>query len=195
VDPLHAAFLVFALVIGALRGYYQWRMRHHRPKRRIASMLDRALIAVAVIAMIPIPLLQIFTPVFVRLDFTLPGLVGWLGVDLLALAALLFWRSHADLGLNWSMGLEVRHGHTLVDRGVYRYIRHPMYAALLVAGLGQFLTLQNWVGGSSIFLAGLVFLVFRVPREERLLLDEFGEAYRTYQARTGRVFPRFSSIF
>ncbi len=42
----------------------------------------------------------------------------------------LFWRSHADLGRNWSQAFELRKGHELITHGVYRVVRHPMYAAI-----------------------------------------------------------------
>jgi protein-S-isoprenylcysteine O-methyltransferase Ste14 len=42
----------------------------------------------------------------------------------MTLAVWLFWRSHADLGRNWSPSLELREGHELVTEGVYRYVRH-----------------------------------------------------------------------
>jgi protein-S-isoprenylcysteine O-methyltransferase Ste14 len=42
----------------------------------------------------------------------------------------LFYRSHADLGTNWSITLEIREQHRLITQGVYRRIRHPMYSAL-----------------------------------------------------------------
>ncbi|NJK48036.1 histidine phosphatase family protein [Candidatus Gracilibacteria bacterium] len=48
-----------------------------------------------------------------------------MGVAIFAIAVWLFWRSHRDLGNNWSPTLEVRKGHTLITQGIYQYIRHP----------------------------------------------------------------------
>ena len=66
-------------------------------------------------------------------DYRLPApylaaTVPWCGAAVMLAALWLFWRSHADLGWHWSATLEVREGHALVDRGVYRRVRHPMYA-------------------------------------------------------------------
>ena len=63
---------------------------------------------------------------------------------MLVAAGWLFWRSHADLGRNWSVHVRVREGHTLVTSGVYSWIRHPMYAALLLAAAGLISVLHNW---------------------------------------------------
>ncbi|MDX2142935.1 MAG: protein-S-isoprenylcysteine O-methyltransferase [Rhodospirillaceae bacterium] len=184
------AFLVFTAVIGGLRGTYHWRARAHRPRKRDTSWSDRALLLCAMAGMMPIPLLEIFTPIFAPFDVAIPSALSWAGVVLLALGALLFWRSHADLGDNWSARLAIQPEHRLVENGVYRRIRHPMYAALLLSGLGQFLVLANWIGGGSLLAVGVLFYAVRIPREERLMLEEFGETYRDYMRRTGRVVPR-----
>jgi len=148
------------------------------------------LLLIAMAAMMPIPLLHIFTPIFAPFNFMLPLAASWLGVAALIASLWLFWRSHADLGANWSPHLAIQQSHTLVERGVYRRIRHPMYASLFVAGIGQLLTLQNWVGGGSILFAAILFYFFRIPQEEQLMQAEFGEAYAVYMQRTGRIFPR-----
>jgi protein-S-isoprenylcysteine O-methyltransferase Ste14 len=109
----------------------------------------------------------------------------------LAAGTWLFWRSHADLGVNWSARLALRDRHDLVTAGVYARVRHPMYAALIISGAGQALVLANLIAGFSLLAAALVFYSIRIPREERMMIDAFGDRYRTYMARTGRVFPRF----
>lgn len=58
------------------------------------------------------------------------------GVVCLAVGLWLFYRSHADLSTNWSVTLELRENHQLITHGVYRSIRHPMYSAFLLYGVG-----------------------------------------------------------
>jgi protein-S-isoprenylcysteine O-methyltransferase Ste14 len=86
--------------------------------------------------------------------------------------------------------LEITTQHALVTEGVYRRIRHPMYASMWLWIVAQALLLQNWIVG----VAGVVGLVplylIRVPREEQMMLDHFGEDYQAYVARTGRIVPR-----
>jgi protein-S-isoprenylcysteine O-methyltransferase Ste14 len=115
---------------------------------------------------------------------------GGLGAALLAAALWLFWRSHRDLGGNWSPSLEIGAQQTLVTQGIYRKIRHPMYASQLVWGAAQALLLQNWAAGWAGLATFLPLYLIRTPREERMMLDHFGDAYREYVARTGRIVPR-----
>jgi protein-S-isoprenylcysteine O-methyltransferase Ste14 len=104
----------------------------------------------------------------------------------------LFWRSHRDFGKNWSPSLEISAQQTLITNGVYRTIRHPMYACGWLLCLAQALLLQHWVAGPAGIVAFLPLYFVRVPREEQMLLDHFGHDYRIYAAQTGRIVPRLS---
>lgn len=77
----------------------------------------------------------------------------------------------------------------LVTRGVYRTIRHPMYASLLLLGWGIYLKDPfSWTGLALVVLASVcLYLTARV--EERENLRRFGEAYRAYMQRTRRFIP------
>ena len=145
-----------------------------------------------------IPALYVLTPWLDKANYRLPtraqGRAGGVGTVILAVAVWLFWRSHTDLGRNWSPSLQLREGHMLVTEGVYRYIRHPMYASMWLWGIAQALLLQNWVAGWASLVLFLPLYVLRVPREERMLLEYFGDAYRTYMNRTARVVPHLRGL-
>ena len=64
--------------------------------------------------------------------------------------------TNADLGTYWSITLEVRESHRLITQGVYRRVRHPMYAALFRYSIGQALVLPNWVEGRRTSVATLL---------------------------------------
>ncbi len=135
----------------------------------------------------------VVTPWLAFADFRLPWWTGMAGVVLFSLALILLWRSHADLGRNWSATLEIRQGHQLVTHGTYRFVRHPMYAAHWLWALAQPLLLWNWIAGFGSLLAFVPLYVLRVGQEEQLMLEEFRDEYRQYMSRTGRVFPRLWS--
>jgi protein-S-isoprenylcysteine O-methyltransferase Ste14 len=122
-------------------------------------------------------------------DYRLPTAARWCGAVVMVFALWLFWRSHADLGRNWSVTLEIRKGHQLVRHGVYRTIRHPMYASIWLWGLAQGLLLPNWLAGwfALVTFAPLYFM--RTPREEQMMTEFFGNEYRDYMRKTGRLIP------
>jgi len=111
--------------------------------------------------------------------------------DALAGSLVVFWRGHADLGLNWSPSLEIRERHELITRGIYSVIRHPMYASLLLWALAQPLLLHNWIAGGLGPIVFPLFYFLRVGPEERMMLDTFGAEYRGYMQRVGGLVPRF----
>jgi protein-S-isoprenylcysteine O-methyltransferase Ste14 len=177
-----------------IRAPREQRRRRTRMAVERVGALERALVGLLFVGMVFVPAVYASTSWLDRADYRLPPeakrSAGGVGAALMTLAVWLFWRSHADLGRNWSPSLQLREGHTLVTEGVYRHVRHPMYASEWLWGIAQALLLHNWVAG----LAGLALFtplyVVRVPREEQMMLDRFGEEYRAYMDRTGRVFPR-----
>lgn len=112
-----------------------------------------------------------------------------LGTVLFAAALWLFHRTHKDLGRNWSVTLEVRDQHKLVTHGVYNRVRHPMYAAFWLWALAQAFLLPNWIAGAAGLVGFGTLFLLRVGREERLMIETFGDDYRKYMERTARIVP------
>jgi protein-S-isoprenylcysteine O-methyltransferase Ste14 len=177
-----------------IRVPHEQRRRQTRMKVESVDWSERPLLGLMFVGMFFIPLVYTFTSQLDGADYRLPReareSAGGVGIIILAMAVWLFWRSHADLGRNWSPSLELREGHELVTEGVYRLVRHPMYASMWLWGVAQALLLQNWIAGWVSLVMFMPLYLLRVPREERMMLDEFGEEYRAYMDRTGRVIPR-----
>ena len=83
------------------------------------------------------------------------------GIFCLAPGLWFLYRSHTDLGTNWSITLEVREKHQLVTQGIYSHVRHPMYLALLLYSSGQALVLPNWVAAPSCLFAFALLVALR----------------------------------
>jgi protein-S-isoprenylcysteine O-methyltransferase Ste14 len=178
----------------AIRSPHERRRRQSRVDVDRADGLEQALVGLLFVGIVLIPALHALTPWLDRANYRLSPRgerrAAGLGTALLALALLLFWRSHADLGRNWSPSLQLREEHELVTRGVYRRVRHPMYASQWLWSAAQALLLRNWIAGPAGAALFLPLYLLRVPREERMMLERFGETYRAYMKRTGRVVPR-----
>ena len=170
------------------------RAPHIRRSRTIPVMKSRKgpleifLLTIAGLAFVLL-LTWMATPVFAFADYPLhpiPLLTGALG---LVLGLWLLYRSHADLATNWSVTLEVREKHQLVTHGVYRWVRHPIYLALLIYSAGQALVLPNWLVGPSGGVAVAFLVAFRMGPEECMMLEEFSKEYEAYMATTKRLIP------
>ncbi|SCM76212.1 Isoprenylcysteine carboxyl methyltransferase [uncultured Pleomorphomonas sp.] len=180
-----AAFLATV----AIRTPYSLRNRHNRIVEASKGPADMLLLAGMFATMMVLPLLQLATGLFDAANYRLPAGAAWIGALLQIPYLWLFWRSHADLGRNWSPGLEVRESHELVTRGIYARIRHPMYAAIWLSALAQPLLVQNWIAGALVIPAFAAMWFIRVPNEEAMMRRTFGAAYDAYCAATGRLFP------
>ena len=77
---------------------------------------------------------------------------------------------------------------TLVTCGVYRYIRHPMYASLLCLAWGIYLKDVSWISTALIVFATL-FLISTARMEEKEDLQFFGSRYHDYMRRTKMFIP------
>ena len=183
-----AVVLLANVALVAIRAPHGQRSRSVPVVSSRKGVMETALLAFA-FATFFIPFVWMLTAWLSFADYPLHPLTFGLGVEFLVVGLWLFWRSHADLGTNWSLTLEVRENHRLVTDGVYRKVRHPMYTSLLVFSIGQALALPNFVAGPAYLVAMVVMIVFRLSTEERLMLDTFGAEYEAYRSRTKRLMP------
>ena len=146
-------WLKSAFILGMV-GQIVIRMPYSRQRRQTQVTTDRVSTQEKVLlgllfGGLVVPLIYIFTDWLAFADYTLPPWTGIPGCALLLLSLWLFWRSHADLGRNWSPSLQIMEKHTLVTKGIYRLIRHPMYASQWVFVIAQILLLPNWLAGPA----------------------------------------------
>lgn len=123
------------------------------------------------------------------LDFPLPDWLRWTGFVIGCLSIGLAIWAELELGRQFSPQLQLRQEHKLITTGPYRYMRHPLYTALYGFGLSLAAVSSNWIF-VGFFILSMFGLVVRVPREEKMLIEQFGEEYRAYMEKTGRYGPR-----
>src|SRR5439155_25971537 len=167
-------FIVYVCV----RGVFKQRTKSNEKAVSRVDALEKALMAIVIPGALLLPVLYLFTPWLAFADYRLPAFAPWCGTVLMVAALWLFWRSHVELGHNWSQTLELRKNHQLIKRGVYRSIRHPMYASIWLWDLAQGLLLQNWLAGWGALVTFVVMYFVRAPREERMMCEFFGQEYR-----------------
>ena len=185
-----AKAVVFAaiVVMMAIRGPYGQRSRSVKVAKSHKTALETGLLVFAWVGFF-VPLVWVASPAFRFAEYPLRAVPLAAGVMCYVIGLWLFYRSHADLGTNWSITLEVREGHRLITEGVYSEVRHAMYSALLFYSLGQALVIPNWLAGLSNLVAFLILFAFRVGPEERMMVQQFGSDYTAYAARTKRLIP------
>lgn len=91
---------------------------------------------------------------------------------------------------NWTEAYEyqIKKDHELITKGIYKYVRHPIYGALLIMPTGALI-----VSGSYTFIVCFIFILFAIKtfakREEKLLTKHFGKKYAEYMKTTKKFIP------
>jgi protein-S-isoprenylcysteine O-methyltransferase Ste14 len=167
----------------------QKRKQEKMSEQHITSQ-EKTLLGLLFTGMFLVPIIYAATNWLDFANYTLPAWAGWLGVLIMAAGIFVFWRAHADLGLNWSPSLEIREKHELITRGIYGVIRHPMYASQWLWVIAQPLLLQNWIAGFLNLLVFIPFYFLRVKAEEQMMLEKFGDQYQDYMQKVGAILPK-----
>lgn len=183
-----AAVIAAAVAMVAIRAPHGNRSRGVPVAMSRKGALERVLLTLAWVSFF-LPFAWCFSSVLAFADVPLHPAAFAAGVAVTALGLWYFHRSHADLGTNWSISLDIREGHTLVTRGVYARLRHPMYLGLLLYSLGQALFLPNLLAGPAYLAVMALITGCRLGPEERMMRDRFGAAWDEYASRTKRLIP------
>jgi protein-S-isoprenylcysteine O-methyltransferase Ste14 len=93
------------------------------------------------------------------------------------------------LGRFFTIDVQVHRGQTVVERGPYRWVRHPAYSGMIITLLGIGLTLGSWASLAVLALVPAAGLVVRIRFEERALLEGLGEPYRRFATSRPHLFP------
>eukprot|EP00755_Sulcionema_specki_P027854 Sspe_Gene.88642::Locus_60599_Transcript_2_2_Confidence_0.667_Length_864::g.88642::m.88642 len=98
----------------------------------------------------------------------------------LGCVGLLYW-VHTVMGKSWNPYVAMLPEQTLVTSGPFAFVRHPMYTAFFTFGVVYGLASRSLLLTSA-WVAWCAIITVRIPIEEALLTETFGDAYRTYQA-------------
>ena len=185
--------LLAALVVALnlIRIYYQKRYKqtHATTESEIAPKREKLLTQIMGLALAVPGMIWLFTGWLSFGQFALPDSVRIAGFAVGVYGVWWFYRIHRTLGDNWSPVLEIRSEHTLITGGPYRYVRHPMYSDMILWLVSFALVTANWFYALTISTGLIILFSVRIPDEEKLMIERFGEQYRAYMKRTKRLIP------
>ena len=112
----------------------------------------------------------------------------WAGLAVLGAGTWLRVGTMLELGRRFSLTVSAREDHRLQTTGYYARVRHPSYLGVVLISLGIAGVFRSWL-----WLALIPFMMLgllrRMRTEERFLVEQFGDEYRAYMARTARLVP------
>ena len=143
--------------------------------------------------------LYIFATIFIALILSfyfarahiamLPGWVFSLGILLIILGIILRQLSMAILGKYFSGVVGIQKDQKVIEKGPYKYVRHPSYTGALMIFIGLGLALQSGAAVLTLIVLFIIAYGFRIYVEEKALISELGEPYLDYKKRTKRLIP------
>lgn len=193
-------FFVLFIAVMAVRAYYGWKIRRTDESSWFVeneaveregrwSILLRLVLFLYMLAAV---VLYAINPAWLgAFAIPLPAWSRWLGVGLSTIGLVLLIWVHHTLGRHWSTNLQFKEEHTLATSGPYRWARHPMYTALFGFFAGLALVSANWLVVLLVVVA-IFALYVRIGKEEAMMIEQFGDKYRTYMQQTGRFLPRLA---
>lgn len=117
------------------------------------------------------------------------GAAAWTGLGVLwSGIALRVW-SIRTLGRYFTYTVQIGKDQPVITTGPYRIIRHPSYTGLLLVVIGLGLLIGNWLSLVGLTAVVMCALAYRIKVEERALLKNLGEHYRSYAATHRRLIP------
>lgn len=112
-----------------------------------------------------------------------------LALFLLFAGLALRWVSILTLGRFFTVDVAIHQGHAVVDRGPYRYVRHPSYTGILIAFLGVGAYCGNFVSVIAVIVPITMAFLQRIKTEEVALLRDLGTEYAKYRQKTSKLVP------
>lgn len=179
------------IAFAAHRGYY---VRKHGKeenslKKREEGLASKIAGVLGMLGFINI-LLYTINPTWLSwASLPLPLWLRWAGVGLALIGFVLLQWAQNTLGKNWSDTPRMISEQQLVTSGPYQVVRHPIYTAFFLILGSSLFTSANWLIGLAWIGMTALEVASRISFEECLMLEYFGDRYREYMKRTGRLLP------
>jgi protein-S-isoprenylcysteine O-methyltransferase Ste14 len=161
-----------------------------RGRRRTATKRDRGSLFLlwvsigigigAALVLRSVPVGRMHFPLSLMLGLSLALLLSGLAIRLTAIVT---------LGRFFTSAVTIQNQHQVVTTGLYRCVRHPSYAGLLLAFLGVACSFGSWLSLAAIFVPLTAAVLYRIHVEETALMEAFGSLYSEYRKRTYSLIP------
>jgi protein-S-isoprenylcysteine O-methyltransferase Ste14 len=131
----------------------------------------------------------VFVAIYINVPIFETNLLKYTSLVLVVAGVILRLVAIRTLGKFFTVNLSIDTEHRLIDKGLYKYIRHPSYSGSLLSFLGLALYFNNWICLAIILIPVVSVFIYRINIEEQLLLQQPGLYYDNYCKRTKRLIP------
>jgi protein-S-isoprenylcysteine O-methyltransferase Ste14 len=114
---------------------------------------------------------------------------SFVGISGIAIGIFIRISAAKTLGRFYTRILKITDNHQLVEEGLYKFIRHPGYLGVIILFISAGITSRNLLCLLIIVITILPAYLYRISVEEKMLAEQFGDVYRSYQKRSARLIP------
>jgi protein-S-isoprenylcysteine O-methyltransferase Ste14 len=182
--------LIITLVFTYLYGLFEFYMSvKQRNKSKIVKSGDK----------LSIWILVVFITIGYALSFSIAStktgrIYHWdtfftIGIILIITGLIIRMTSIYTLKQQFTYTITKIESHELIETGLYKWIRHPGYLGQLIIFLGISVSLSNWLSVILMMISVLIGYTYRIKTEERFMVEQIGQKYIDYQARTKKIIP------
>jgi len=182
-------FVVVWSIYILIRAPFDKAYRNQRKIKILDVKIEKYLLLVLIMGLVLFPLIWLLTPFLNDFKIEFPDWLRIVGIVISIISLFYFRWIHKTLGESWSPTLEIIKGHQLIQIGVYKRIRHPMYSQMLIWAIAQCLIISNYIAGFSGLIVWVVFYFIRVPKEEKMMTEYYGDEYLEYIKQTRQILP------
>jgi protein-S-isoprenylcysteine O-methyltransferase Ste14 len=158
-------------------------------QRKEVKASKKSIVATGTMVLFYVGYMQLIRFDILELDPLLPRWVVLIGVGMIYVGSALNILGRLTLKANWANHIKIYEDHKLITTGLFKFVRHPLYASLFVLLFGGAIAFSNI---ACVLLTAFVFIPFmtyRAKQEEKMLIEAFPE-YLAYKANTGMFFPK-----
>jgi len=117
------------------------------------------------------------------------SIIFWIGILIICFGLFLrYWSIHL-LGKYFSTTIELEDSQKIIQKGPYKWIRHPSYSGIILFCIGYGLAVQNWLSLLIAISLPTIALLYRIKIEEETLTKGLGDDYKVYQKKTKKLIP------
>ena len=125
---------------------------------------------------------------FGRMNVAQPGL-SWLGLFLIVSGLAIRWTAIFTLQQYFTVDVAILPDHRVIQKGLYKFVRHPSYLGSIVSFVGLGVAFCNWIAIAVVVVPVTLAFIKRIRIEERALVNALGEEYTNYCRVTRRLLP------
>lgn len=180
-----SAFCLWILLSAIVINFYL--SKNNPVKKEKKSIVETDSMLAFYILMVLLVYKKIGTP---NIDLRISIIVSAVGALLIMTGTAVNLAGRFTLKNNWGNQIRIYENHTLTTTGIYKHIRHPLYASTILMLYGfsfLFFNIAVFVLTTIVFIP---FMIFRANQEDKMLADTFNGAFEEYKNKTGMFFPK-----